>query len=65
VAGDAAVKFDPEDVEAIAAAMLRLTEDEALRARLADAGPRQAAKFSWKATAEATLETLVSAAEKP
>ena len=64
LAGDAAVKFDPEDVDAIAAAMLRLTEDETLRARLAEAGPRQAAKYSWKAAAEGTLETLHGAVEK-
>jgi alpha-1,3-rhamnosyl/mannosyltransferase len=58
------VKFDPEDVDAIAAAMLRLTEDETLRARLAEAGPRQAAKYSWKTAAEGTLETLHGAVEK-
>jgi glycosyltransferase involved in cell wall biosynthesis len=63
VAGDAAVKFDPDNVDAIAAAMLRITKDEALRTRLAEAGPRQAAKFSWKATAEGTLETLRSVLE--
>jgi len=60
LAGDAALKFHPDDVEAIAAAMLRLTEDDDLRARLAEAGPRQAAKYSWRATAEGTLEALVS-----
>jgi glycosyltransferase involved in cell wall biosynthesis len=64
LAADAAVKFDPQDVDAIAAAMLRLTEDESLRARLAEAGPQQAAKYSWKATAEGTLETLHGAMEK-
>ena len=61
VAGDAAVKFDPDDVDAIAVAMQRITGDEVLRARLAEAGPRQAAKFSWKATAEGTLDTLMHA----
>ena len=61
LAGDAALKFDPDNVDAITAAMLRLTEDEALRAHLADAGPRQAAKYSWKATAEGTLAVLRAA----
>jgi glycosyltransferase involved in cell wall biosynthesis len=58
LAGGAAVKFDPGDVDAMAAAMLRITEDEALRAQLTEAGPRQAAKYSWKATAEGTLAVL-------
>jgi glycosyltransferase involved in cell wall biosynthesis len=61
LAGEAALRFDPKDVNAIAAAMLRLTEDEALRAQLAEAGPRQAAKFSWRATAEGTLAALSGA----
>jgi glycosyltransferase involved in cell wall biosynthesis len=65
LAGAAAVKFDPEDVDAIAAAMLRITEDEALRTCLAEAGPRQAAKYTWKATAEGTLEALRGAMETP
>jgi glycosyltransferase involved in cell wall biosynthesis len=59
LAGDAALPFDPKDVEAMAAAMLRITEDEALRAKLAEAGPRQAAKYSWEATARGTLEAMV------
>jgi glycosyltransferase involved in cell wall biosynthesis len=58
LAGDAALQFDPHDVDAMAAAMLRITEDEALRARLVEAGPRRAAKFSWKATAEGTLAAI-------
>jgi glycosyltransferase involved in cell wall biosynthesis len=59
LAGDAAVKFDPGDVDAMATAMLRITEDETLRARLADAGPRQAAKYSWEATAKGTLAAII------
>jgi glycosyltransferase involved in cell wall biosynthesis len=61
LAGDAAVKFDPDDVEAMAAAMLRITEDETLRAHLAEAGPRQAAKYSWVATAKGTLAAIIEA----
>jgi glycosyltransferase involved in cell wall biosynthesis len=58
IAGEAAVQFDPLDTSAIAAAMLRIVEDQALRARLAEAGPRRAAQFSWRAAAEATLAAL-------
>lgn len=55
VAGEAALYFDPTDTAAIADSIRRLLGDEALRERLRAAGPEQARKFSWKATAEATL----------
>jgi glycosyltransferase involved in cell wall biosynthesis len=58
LAGDAAVKFDPDDAEAMARAMESIAMDDALRARLAEAGPRQAAKYSWEAAARGTLEAL-------
>ena len=45
----------------IAEAMLRITTDEPLRTRLAEAGPPRAAQFSWQQTAEATLAALLSA----
>lgn len=60
LAGDAAIKFDPDDVDAMASAMLQLFDDEGLRDRLTEAGPRQAARYSWEATARGTLETLLS-----
>ena len=55
---DAALRFDPHDPPAIAAALRRITSDEELRQRLAEAGPRRAAEFSWRKTAEVTLEAL-------
>ena len=48
IAGDAALQFDPRDPAAMAAAMLRIADDEELRARLAQAGPARAAEFSWR-----------------
>ena len=57
VAGDAVVYFDPTDVASIADVLERLLADEALRRRLAGGGPVQAAKFSWEATAQRTLES--------
>lgn len=57
VAGDAALYFDPQDPEAITAAIERLLVDDGLRERLAAAGPGQAAKFTWGQTAAATLAT--------
>jgi len=55
VAGDAALLFDPTDVDAIAAAIERLLTDDELRADLVQRGHAQAAEFSWERTARATL----------
>jgi glycosyltransferase involved in cell wall biosynthesis len=63
IADAAALLFDPDDTHAIAQATRRLVEDTPLRVRLAEAGPRRAAQFSWRASAEATLEALRSAVE--
>ena len=60
IAGDAALQFDPRDLGSMVNAMERLTSDSDLRARLAEAGPRRAAEFSWEATARATLDALQS-----
>ncbi len=62
IVGDAALTFDPLDIAAMAEALLRISGDEALRTRLAEAGPRRAAKFSWAAAAQATLQALREAA---
>ncbi len=55
VAGEAALLFDPESPRAIADAIERLLVDEALAARLREAGRTQAARFTWEATARGTL----------
>ena len=60
LAGDAALLFDPEDVDAMAAAMLRITEDEALRAGETGGGWSTAGgEVFWEATAKGTLEAMV------
>jgi glycosyltransferase involved in cell wall biosynthesis len=61
MAGDAALQFDPRDPAAMAAAMLRISSDEELRVRLAQAGPVRAAQFSWRKTAAETLDALAEA----
>lgn len=58
IAGDAAVLFDPLDEGALRQAMEAVSFDEDLRARLVEAGQRRAARFSWRAAAEATLAVL-------
>lgn len=55
VAGDAALVFDPEDTEAIRAAMERLLTDAGLADRLRAAGRERAALFTWERTAELTV----------
>jgi glycosyltransferase involved in cell wall biosynthesis len=62
VAADAALYFDPEDEQAMAAAVSRLLEDDALRQTLIARGQAQAAKFSWAACAQATLASYYRAA---
>jgi glycosyltransferase involved in cell wall biosynthesis len=54
VAGDAALLVDPTDAGAIAKGLVELVGDRELRERLAAAGPRRAAAFTWPATAAAT-----------
>jgi glycosyltransferase involved in cell wall biosynthesis len=62
IAQEAALQFDPRDVAAIRDAMLRLVCDDPLRSRLTAEGPRRAAFFSWRTTAQATLDAIAEAA---
>ena len=60
VAGDAALFFDPLDVDAMGAALERITTDDALRRSLAQAGPERARPFTWERTATQTLAVLLA-----
>ena len=62
-AGDAALRFDPLDGQALLNAMTRLVSDDRLRTELSVRGPERAALFSWKTTARLTLDALVNAAQ--
>lgn len=64
IAGDAALLVDPEDVDDIAAAMLRLSRDEALRQELIAKGYENVKRFSWEKAARETLAVLEEAAAK-
>jgi glycosyltransferase involved in cell wall biosynthesis len=57
VAGDAALLFEPEDPRAIASALERLLGDGTERTRLRQLGLAQAGRFTWQATAAATVAT--------
>jgi glycosyltransferase involved in cell wall biosynthesis len=62
IAGDAALLVDPTDIDALADAMLRLSQDEALRQRLIAAGHENVKRFSWEKAARETLAVLLTAA---
>ena len=55
VAGDAALLFDPTDVQSLVAILPQLLYDEPLRSTLRARGLARAATFSWAHTATATL----------
>ncbi|MHB8646112.1 MAG: glycosyltransferase family 4 protein [Thermomicrobiales bacterium] len=62
IVGDAGLLVDPLDEDALGAAIVRVLTDQPLRARLAIAGPEQAARFSWERCARETLAVLEGAA---
>jgi glycosyltransferase involved in cell wall biosynthesis len=56
VAGEAALLFDPLDVEAITVSMRRILEEPELAERLRAAGLERAKRFTWDETARRTLD---------
>jgi glycosyltransferase involved in cell wall biosynthesis len=61
VVGDAALLVDPLDVDGLAAAILRLWDDEALRDDLRARGLARARLFTWDVTARLTLDAYATA----
>jgi len=60
ILGDAGCYFDPESVDAAAAAIERLVESPELRARCAEAAFGRASAYSWKRCADETMRFLAS-----
>jgi len=56
VAEDAALLVDPHDIDALAAALTRLTEDEGLRDELRQKGYERARQYTWAMSARKMLE---------
>ena len=61
VAGDAALRVDPLDVAALAAALRRVAGDAALRGELIARGYANLARFRWAEAAAQTLAVLEAA----
>lgn len=64
IVGDAALLFDPMDVDDMAAAILKILDDEGLRATLSGRAVKRAADFSWRRTAQMTADVLVEASPR-
>jgi glycosyltransferase involved in cell wall biosynthesis len=56
VVGEAGILVDPDDRKALSAAMERVLTDAATRCRLADAGVRRSAAFTWTSSATRLYE---------
>lgn len=56
VAGDAALVVPPDDLDGYVRCVSKILTDGDTRKKLVEAGFRQAAEFTWKRSAEATLE---------
>lgn len=65
VTGDAALAVDPEDEEALAAALARLESEPALRDDLRARARERARRFSWDEAARRTLELYAEALARP
>ncbi len=59
IAGKAALFIDPYDIQSISDAMESLSENEKLRSELSAEALLQASKFSWKTSADRTMEVMM------
>ncbi len=64
VVGDAAELVPPGDPEAMAAALARVIDDDAWRARLVQAGRVRVSSFSWESTATSMIDLYGVAARE-
>ena len=56
VVGEAAITVNPDDGQALAEAMRRVLGDNRVKAELGAKGRERASRFTWRKTAEATLD---------
>ncbi|HEX5692468.1 MAG TPA: glycosyltransferase family 1 protein [Roseiflexaceae bacterium] len=62
VVGDAGIQVPPTDADALAEALLRVLNNQELRADMRERGLERAQRFSWRETAERTLAVYRAAA---
>lgn len=62
--GDAALYFDPENVDNMASTLEKVIKDPSLRKEMKEKGYKQVKKFSWEKTASEVLEVLKQVAAK-
>jgi glycosyltransferase involved in cell wall biosynthesis len=65
VCGDAALYFDPLNIESIADALRRVITDSALHADLSRRGRVREKQFSWRESAQRTLDVYQQATRRP
>lgn len=63
IAGDAALLFDPNDADQLAALMDNLATDPTLRAAMMDRGFQRKAQFSWDTAADSVYKILMQTAQ--
>ncbi|MGI9610865.1 MAG: glycosyltransferase family 4 protein, partial [Acidimicrobiia bacterium] len=61
IAGDAALRFSPDDIDGLSGHLVDLAEQPALRRQFAAAGVGQNSLFSWATTAKTTKAGYVAA----
>jgi len=62
VAGDAAIQFDPDDVDALVQSITRVLTQPELAADMRERGFAQSARFRWQAAAHQTLDVYEAVA---
>ena len=63
VLGNAGLLIDPLDVAELSSTLEKVLTDQQLYARLSAAGPVQARRFSWRASADALIRAYIAAIE--
>jgi glycosyltransferase involved in cell wall biosynthesis len=61
ITADAALRFDPADIDGLVTTMNRLTDDASLRETLSQVGRERAREFTWEACARGTLDAIYAA----
>ncbi len=64
VAGDAAIYFDPTNLDQFKSIVMDVLQDKSLQAKLAKLGQIQAEKFSWNKVIEETKDVYIKASKK-